>query len=160
MHGGASGVLMTAGRKRALETVGTTGDEQPPMQMRLELKRSVRAPAIARAAISEQLEEFGVDGSYGQTVVLLVSEVVSNAVRHSSGPEEAPIAFAASIGPNGVRVAVTDAGVGFTPRRRDPAQLSDGYGLYLLEKAATSWGVEDIDGTTVWFELALAPRSS
>ena len=56
-----------------------------------------------------------------------------------------------------VRVAVTDSGEGFTPRSRDPDRLEDGYGLYLLEKAASSWGVESSGGTTVWFELDRAP---
>ena len=123
--------------------------------LRLELERTVRAPAIARGAVSEQLEAMGIDGSFGQTVVLLVSEVVSNAVRHSNAPDDAPISLDASVTGERVRVAVTDAGEGFTPRPRDPERLGDGYGLYLLEKAASCWGVEADGGTTVWFELAL-----
>ena len=55
--------------------------------LRLDLTRDIHAPAIARSAVSEQMLALGVDGSFGQTVVLLVSEVVSNAVRHSNGPE-------------------------------------------------------------------------
>ena len=121
--------------------------------LRLTLARDVRAPGIARAAVSEQLDAAGIDGSLGQTIVLLVSEVVSNAVRHSSGPADSDIGFEAEISDRLVRVAVTDAGSGFTPRRRDPERLGDGYGLYLLEKASTRWGVERDGGTTVWFEL-------
>ena len=125
-----------------------------PSSLRLELERNVRAPAIARSAVSEQLLAMGLDGSFGQTVVLLVSEVVSNAVRHSNGPADAAISLAATVSEEAVRVAVTDAGEGFTPRPRDADRLGDGYGLYLLEKAASSWGVECDGGTTVWFELA------
>ncbi len=121
--------------------------------LELELERTVHAPAIARSAVSERLVEFGIDGSYGQTIVLLVSEVVSNAVRHSSGAAGTPIVLAATVTPRLVRIAVNDGGGGFTPRPRDPEQLGDGYGLYLLAKAATSWGVEAAGGTTVWFEL-------
>jgi anti-sigma regulatory factor (Ser/Thr protein kinase) len=121
--------------------------------MRLELQRNVRAPAIARSAVAEQLGSMGVDGSLGQTIVLLVSEVVSNAVRHSAAPAEAGIALEASVTDQCVRVAVTDGGEGFTPRRRDPDRIGEGYGLYLLEKAASRWGVEGDGGTTVWFEL-------
>jgi anti-sigma regulatory factor (Ser/Thr protein kinase) len=121
--------------------------------MRLELQRNVRAPAIARSAVAEQLGSMGVDGSLGQTIVLLVSEVVSNAVRHSAAPAEAAIALEASITEQSVRIAVTDAGEGFTPRQRDPDRIGEGYGLYLLEKAASRWGVEGDGGTTVWFEL-------
>jgi anti-sigma regulatory factor (Ser/Thr protein kinase) len=131
---------------------------RPSLELRLE--RDVRAPAIARAAVSEELEAAGIDGSFGQTIVLLVSEVVSNAVRHSSAPEDSSIALAASVSDAAVRISVTDAGEGFTPRPRDPERLGDGYGLFLLERAATSWGVELQSGTTVWFELAREPTAT
>jgi anti-sigma regulatory factor (Ser/Thr protein kinase) len=121
--------------------------------LRLELQRDVSAPAIARSAVAEQLLALGVDGSFRQTVVLLVSEVVSNAVRHSNGPTAAAISLDAMVTPRAVRVAVTDGGAGFTPRPRDPERLGEGYGLYLVEKAASAWGVDSDRGTTVWFEL-------
>ena len=127
---------------------------ESPGSLRLHLERNVRAPAIARSAIGEQLLVAGIDGSFGQTVVLLVSEVVSNAVRHSGGPADSSITLEATITDDAVRIAVTDAGEGFTPRPRDPDRLGEGYGLYLVEKAARDWGVEHEDGTTVWFELA------
>ncbi len=121
--------------------------------LRLDLERDIRAPAIARSAVAEQLLALGVDGSFGQTVVLLVSEVVSNAVRHSNGPDDALISLDATVTERAVRVAVTDAGAGFTPRPRDPERLGEGYGLYLVEKASSAWGVDSEGGTTVWFEL-------
>ncbi len=133
------------------------GGDPDGRSLRLQLERDVRAPAIARAAVSEQLDAAGIDGSVGQTIVLLVSEVVTNAVRHSSAPEDSSIALAASVSEAAVRVSVTDAGGGFEPRPRDPERLGDGYGLFLLDKAATSWGVEHRDGTTVWFELEREP---
>ncbi|HEX4437710.1 MAG TPA: ATP-binding protein [Solirubrobacteraceae bacterium] len=126
----------------------------PPGSLRLQLERNVRAPAIARSAVGEQLLAMGIGGSFAQTVVLLVSEVVSNAVRHSGGPADATITLEATITGDTVRIAVTDAGEGFTPRPRDPDRLGEGYGLYLVEKAARNWGVEHDGGTTVWFELA------
>ena len=131
----------------------TTDSAGASGSLRLELERNVRAPAIARAAVSEQLLASGIDGSLGQTIVLLVSEVVSNAVRHSSGPADAAIGLEASVTPERVRIAVTDAGDGFAPRPRDPNRPGEGYGLFLLEKAARSWGVEGDGRTTVWFEL-------
>jgi anti-sigma regulatory factor (Ser/Thr protein kinase) len=135
--------------------VSGTGESPLPASesLRLELERDVRAPAIARSAVAEQLAAMGVDGSFGQTVVLLVSEVVSNAVRHSSAAPDAAISLDTRVTERAVRVAVTDAGAGFTPRPRDPDRLGEGYGLYLVAKAASAWGVETDDGTTVWFEL-------
>jgi anti-sigma regulatory factor (Ser/Thr protein kinase) len=102
---------------RSTDTAGSPGS------LRMQLERNVRAPAIARAAVSERLQETGIDGSLGQTIVLLVSEVVSNAVRHSTGPADGAIGLEATVTPERVRVAVTDAGDGFTPRARDRAQL-------------------------------------
>ena len=122
--------------------------------LRLELERDVSAPAIARSAVAERLLALGLDGSFRQTVVLLVSEVVSNAVRHSDAPPETAISLDATVTERAVRVAVTDAGAGFTPRPRDPERLGEGYGLYLVAKAASAWGVDCEGGTTVWFELA------
>lgn len=130
-----------------------SGRRHPGGSLRLELERDVAAPGRARAAVSEELEAAGVDGALGQTIVLLVSEAVSNAVRHSSGPPDAPIALHADVDDARVRVAVTDAGDGFTPRPRDPERVGEGYGLFLIEKAASRWGVESDGATTVWFEL-------
>jgi anti-sigma regulatory factor (Ser/Thr protein kinase) len=79
--------------------------------------------------------------------------VVSNAVQHSPGPADAPVLLAATVGEGIVHIAVTDAGRGFTPGRHDP-RAEGGYGLYLLDKEARRWGVDQVGGTRVWFELA------
>jgi anti-sigma regulatory factor (Ser/Thr protein kinase) len=120
-------------------------------RVELQLGRTVHAPARARAIVARRCEELGLDGSLAQSLILLVSEVVSNAVRHSAADPDAPIELIAEFGERTIRVTVTDAGDGFTPRPRDPAR--DGYGLYLLEKVATRWGVESRGDTKVWFEL-------
>jgi anti-sigma regulatory factor (Ser/Thr protein kinase) len=140
-------------RGAPMRTVALRCDLEQESTLELDLERNVGAPAIARAAISACLLELGIDGSLGQTTVLLVSEVVSNAVRHSSAPPDVPIAMAAAVTEGSVRIAVSDGGEGFIPRPRDPERLGGGYGLYLVDKAATRWGVESAGGTTVWFEL-------
>ena len=122
-------------------------------RLELELERTVRAPAEARSAVSEHLAELGIDDPQGQVLVLLVSEVVSNAVRHSSGPADTKILLLATANEETVRVSVSDGGAGFTPRARDPERIGEGYGLDLVAKVASSWGVETAGGTTVWFEL-------
>ncbi len=124
-----------------------------PASLRLELQRNVEAPAIARAALSGLCNDLDVSRSEQHTLVLLVSEVVSNAVQHSPGPADASVLLAATVGEETVHVAVTDSGRGFTPSRHDP-RAEGGYGLYLLDKAASRWGVDQVDGTRVWFELA------
>lgn len=129
----------------------------PHLQM--ELERNVEAPGIARAAATGLCQEAGVDHSSCFTVVLLVSEIVTNAVLHSEGPQESSIGLSITVAKDLVRVTVTDAGEGFTPKPRDPASREGGgYGLYLLEKSASRWGVSALDGTCVWFEVGLQGR--
>lgn len=137
---------------RSSEDARTRPDMATP-QTELQLQRTVNAPAIARAAMTRRCEQLDLDGSLSQSLILLVSEVVSNAVRHSPADPAEPIELIASFGAATIRVTVTDAGDGFTPRPRDPGSTRDGYGLYLLEKVATCWGVESRGDTKVWFEL-------
>jgi anti-sigma regulatory factor (Ser/Thr protein kinase) len=130
------------------------GEHARTLLVELELQRDVQAPALARAEIAQRCRELGLGGSLCQSLILLVSEVVSNAVRHSTGDPRAPVGLLASFGERTIRVTVTDAGEGFIPRPRDPARAHDGYGLYLLAKVADRWGVQSRGDTKVWFELA------
>jgi anti-sigma regulatory factor (Ser/Thr protein kinase) len=128
----------------------------PTRSFRLELPRDARAPAVARAAVSALCDEPDFIPSQCQTLMLLVSEVASNAVLHSTGPADAPILLAATAADKVIRIAVSDAGLQFsraTPR--DAVRGEGGYGLYLVNKAASRWGVDGRGGTRVWFELPL-----
>jgi anti-sigma regulatory factor (Ser/Thr protein kinase) len=147
---------MTSPRSRHDTLSGRPGAGRSPRTLRveLELERNVQAPALARAEIADRCRELQLDGSLCQSLILLVSEVVSNAVRHSEADPSEPIGMRATFGERTIRVTVVDAGRGFTPRPRDPERTSGGYGLYLLEKVSERWGVESRGGTTVWFELA------
>lgn len=123
--------------------------------LELELQRNVQAPGIARAAVKGICSQLDLSQSEQHTLTLLVSELVSNAVLHSSGPADAPLLLAATVGEDIVQIAVTDAGRGFAPRPPDH-RSGGGYGLYLVDRAASRWGIDQVDGTRVWFELARA----
>jgi anti-sigma regulatory factor (Ser/Thr protein kinase) len=131
-----------------------SGRQEP---LELELMRHPDAPSVARAAVLGRYADCNLDASLRHTLVLLVSELISNAVLHSHAPADAPIMLRASVTAEAVCVAVTDAGEGFTPVPRKPDATDGGYGLYLLEKAASRWGVDRVGGTRVWFEL---PRTA
>jgi anti-sigma regulatory factor (Ser/Thr protein kinase) len=137
---------------RSPEDARTKPSAQSP-RLTLRLQRTVHAPARARAAVMRRCEPLGLDAPLAQSLILLVSEVVSNAVRHSEADAAAPIELVVRVDDEKIHVSVTDAGNGFVPRPRDPASTSDGYGLYLLEKVAARWGVESNGDTKVWFEL-------
>ena len=88
-------------------------------------------------------------------VLLLVTELVNNAVRHAKiGPEQS-LRVGVWLSPRRVRVEVVDPGTGFTriraPSRRDE---SGGWGLVLVDRIADRWGVaRAAAGTCVWFEI-------
>ena len=87
---------------------------------------------------------------------LLVSEVVTNAVKHGrSGDPEEWIGLAVAVEDDALRVRVSDAGPGFRPRVVPPdADAPAGRGLVVVEAFADRWGVRRRDRRTeVWFEL-------
>jgi anti-sigma regulatory factor (Ser/Thr protein kinase) len=133
------------------------GQETGPL-LRLELNRDREAPAAARGAISEWCPDLAGDAGRRETLLLLVSELVTNAVLHSQGPADAPIRVSVRVEDERVRVEVTDAGKRFTrgshelPRPGARSTIG-GYGLYVVDQAAKRWGVDRACGTRVWFEI-------
>jgi anti-sigma regulatory factor (Ser/Thr protein kinase) len=97
-------------------------------------------------------------------VYLLVSELVTNGVRHGGAGEDDLLDLNVLRHGNRLRVVVTDWGPGFDgrPRPRNRADQTGGWGLYLVERLAERWGVQrDGGATTVWFELTIPmPRRS
>lgn len=130
--------------------------ERDPSVLELELERNVEAPALARAAIVGFCQDSDSSPSTIATVMLLVSETVTNAVVHPDAKPPGTIALYARLDKEVIRVEVSDDGRGFTPKARTPGQLGGGFGLYLLEKESARWGVESTPQTKVWFEVAIA----
>ncbi len=120
----------------------------------LDLQCSREAPSLARAAIAGFSEDRAMGETTRATLTLLVSEVVTNAVIHPE-VKRGDIRLRARIADEVIRVEVTDHGSGFEPAPRDATRSDRGYGLFLLEKRAMRWGVEQRAGTTVWFELTM-----
>jgi len=87
-------------------------------------------------------------------VRLLVSELVTNAVRHADLADSDVILLVIDVGEGALRVEVHDPGGGFVPTAPapDPARPS-GWGLYLVAELADRWGVDSDESTLVWFEL-------
>ena len=119
----------------------------------LDLDQNREAPSLARAAVARFFEDPKIAETTRATLTLLVSEVVTNAVIHPDLGEPGEIQLRAGIANGVIRVEVTDQGSGFKPTPRDPTKSDEGYGLFLLDKQAMRWGVEQRSGTTVWFEL-------
>jgi len=113
---------------------------------------AVTASRLALAGLEERL-----DPNVLFDIRLLVSELVTNCVKHARvGPEES-IMLTVDIRDEDVRVSVVDEGPGFEqpekPLSEAAAEAGSGWGLFLVDQLATSWGVERKAGATVWFEL-------
>jgi serine phosphatase RsbU (regulator of sigma subunit)/integral membrane sensor domain MASE1/anti-sigma regulatory factor (Ser/Thr protein kinase) len=121
-------------------------------EVAIRLAEEPTAIASAREAVDELDGEL--DEGRLTTVRLLVSELVTNSVRHAHGAAPAWVELRTILLPDRVRVEVTDRGPGFDPGAPAPApDRESGWGLYLLDRLADRWGIERKGVTTVWFEL-------
>jgi anti-sigma regulatory factor (Ser/Thr protein kinase) len=110
---------------------------------------NAESPRRAREFVNEVLERNGVTPGVRDDAVLLVSEVVTNAVRHAHSDATVAVALM----DDHLRIDVTDDGPGW-PERHAPAGEHGGYGLHLVAQLAGTWGVSRVGGEkTVWFEL-------
>jgi anti-sigma regulatory factor (Ser/Thr protein kinase) len=83
--------------------------------------------------------------------LLLVSEVVTNAVKH--GRE--PVRLQVDCDGAGIVVAVEDGNPAMPRTRRMDRRRHSGRGLMLVQRLAADWGVRRTDGgKQVWFRLA------
>lgn len=118
----------------------------------LELPAEPHSAKVARDAVA------GLDGHLGAVfgdVVLLISELVTNSVRHAGLDATQPLQLSVTTSGNVVRVAVRDPGPGFRPPKApaDPGHVG-GWGLVLVDQLAQRWGVEhDGEANVVWCEL-------
>lgn len=123
-----------------------------PPPISLQLRRESGASRIAREAMSEMCEQLDVSEVCREDLLLLVAEVINNAVLHSDASTDTPILFDASVDAQRFRVEVNDGGRGFVAPQPDQSS-SGGWGLRLLDMRAESWGIEASHGTLVWFDL-------
>jgi anti-sigma regulatory factor (Ser/Thr protein kinase) len=127
----------------------------------MSLERDPQAPSLARAALAGFTEDSEIASAESDALRLLVSELVSNAVLHSDAPPASTIVLRARmLDRRAVRVEVIDRGTGFTAAPRDPSKPSGGFGLFLVAKQASRWGVDGEGGTRVWFELGAGSAAS
>jgi signal transduction histidine kinase len=140
---------------RSLEP-GQPGRPTPDLVdlFQLNVHCDARAPGVARHAFDSVQ---GIDG-VREHACLVVTELVTNAVRHSGCTAADLIEVRASRRPGVLEIAVTDRGLSRgTPRirpRRDDA--IGGLGLPIVAKLAAQWGTlrTPDNRCLVWAELA------
>lgn len=123
------------------------------MDENLSIRLTGGADAAARARRELSRLPADLDPQLAETLRLLVTELVSNAVRHTAAET---VSLKVLVGHTAVFTEVKDTGPGFDPTGL-PLDDHTGWGLFLVERLADRWGVaHDDPGTAVWFELRRA----
>lgn len=121
----------------------------------------LRLPAApgAAAMARRHVRELPIEEPTIEVVSLLVTELVTNALRHSPEPAASDIDVRLESTADRVRVDVRNAGHGFEWDREATGRFTDpgGLGLVLVDKLADRWGVDGGGCTHVWLEVDRAP---
>ncbi|MDT4891327.1 MAG: hypothetical protein QOE97_362 [Pseudonocardiales bacterium] len=110
--------------------------------------------AVVRRALTRDLQPY--PPAFVDEVVLVASELVGNAIRHSPVDSSGQVRVGWDASPAGVTLRVTDAST--EPPHVRPAGPSDlhGRGLRIVQALAADWGFEAVDnGKTVWAHVSV-----
>lgn len=121
-----------------------------------------RTVAVLRHAAQRALRDWGVEDEDAGTVALVVSELVTNSVRHGRVPGRLVALGLTYDRDKTVTVEVADASDEHRPRAGAPATAGElvecGRGLTLVAAFADEWGVrERVVGKTVWARVLVSP---
>jgi anti-sigma regulatory factor (Ser/Thr protein kinase) len=113
------------------------------------------APVDARRTLLARAP--GMPAAVRDDLLLLLSELVTNAVLHAGVGAEGSLDTEIREWPGRVRVEVTDPSTGPTSfGARSGRDGKGGWGLFLVDQIADRWGVRRTPtGTCVWFELSV-----
>ena len=114
----------------------------------------LEAPGAAREFVGSVASEAYEDPDLTNTLRLVVSEVVTNSIRHGEAGADGCVEVKVEAKPERLRLEIVDSGPGFrpepTPGRPDEP---GGWGLYLVDALSDRWGVDASQGTRVWLEI-------
>jgi anti-sigma regulatory factor (Ser/Thr protein kinase) len=109
----------------------------------------------ARRRLTKELTAAGVAESPACDAILVLSELVSNALRHAIPLPGGTVRVTWELGSGGLRLEVSDGGGETVPRVHEPTGSAlGGRGLGIVDRLSLRWGVRRDAGTsTVWAEL-------
>jgi len=134
------------------ESETVESDPWTPAELRRTLPANTAAARTAREAVVFVAE--GIPQQELETARLLVTELVTNSVRHAPNGRRATVDLTVSVERDLLHIEVADRSP--TPARPKPPSHEGGYGLALVDAMASRWGAEQRSGRNVtWFDLEL-----
>ena len=129
------------------------------MQITFDVPARPAAARDARRALDDLRGR--VDAPSLETLKLLVTELVTNSLRHcKTSRHEWHIHVNVEVRPGEAYVEVCDPGPGFEIARRAPSPFDvSGRGLLLVDRLSRRWGILGETTSCVWFELATGESS-
>jgi anti-sigma regulatory factor (Ser/Thr protein kinase) len=138
--------------------MGGDGPERHQHEWRLPIADT--SPALARQYVEEAVRDV-VRSARLRDILLLTTELTTNAVKYGQPYADGCIALTIETGEEVVRVAVGDGGLAFSwapPGEREA--LEGRWGLRLVDALSTAWGMS-LDGIkAVWFEIETSTATS
>ena len=125
----------------------------------LQLPFTASSVGVARRHLVSDLIEAGVCASAVTDAALVISELLSNALRHAGPLPGSAIRVAWELEDGSVRVSVSDGGGPTRPELGQPTlTTTGGRGLRIVARLSRCWGtLGDDKGTTVWAEVLVMP---
>ena len=125
----------------------------------LQLPFAASSVGVARRHLVSDLIEAGVCASAVTDAALVISELLSNALRHAGPLPGSAIRVAWKLEDGSVRVSVSDGGGSTRPELGEPTlTTTGGRGLRIVARLSRRWGTLcDDEGTTVWAEVLVMP---
>ena len=124
----------------------------------MELKRDIstgpQAPAEARRFVDSLADD--VPARTLDDVRLVVTELVTNSVKHAGNPPGHPIEVTLDVRPDRLRLEVVDGSV-FDPAPETNTELREvKWGLVILDRIADAWGRINPPEGGIWAEFRLS----
>ncbi|MGH8892618.1 MAG: ATP-binding protein [Actinomycetes bacterium] len=133
-----------------------TGAESRDTSVSVSVPHERTGVGIARHALADQLDAAGVAPDDRDDAMLVLSELVSNAVKHAAPLPSGEITVRWQVADDLLHIEITDGGGAGTRPTASMAALSalGGRGLDIVRTVSTQWGVTEAeDGVTVWAEV-------
>lgn len=115
---------------------------------------------LARHAFAHEMDVAGINDEAREDAILVLSELVSNAVRHAAPLPSGEITVRWTVDADVLHIEITDGGAATRPQASVAALSSlGGRGLDIVRTVSKTWGItEGDDCVTVWAEVPRTPE--